>query len=291
MKCNNCGFENNHDANFCLSCGTELKQQPATLTPFAQTVHSALTDKLFLAICVLLTVGTALSVTVGSPNVLGILATIFSWLVFSKVKSGTVDSKNLRNLSGTVYASYVITNAVSIIFIVLGAILLFICGLVAHNEIMLTAFKEAFTYNGISGVEFTNMFVQIMVVVMGIMFIAIGIVDLVINNFGFSKIHKFVKSVYQGIDSGLDPYTPQNAKTTNTWLWVYGIIGAFGGLTSVVANPVTALSQICFAAVYIVSALLINKYFLTPAPQITLPQPTAEPEPVAQHEKPDQPTE
>lgn len=292
MKCNNCGFENNHDANFCLSCKTELTKQPATLTPFAQTVHSALTDKLFLALCIAVSAVAVFSLFSQGINLLAVLATIFLWILFSKAKKGNVDVKNMRNISGTVYAGYVIICIEAIVVTVLGSLSLIaaIVGIAgtfsASNWLIPSDEFEAFL----------NWLVAVPTLVLSLFIFLVNVRAL-------RKIHRFAKATYQGVDNS-DTDVTRLAKSTKTWLWVLAIICALSGIANLISDDliveITAillsdnrnvLGQLSAAAVYIISALLVNKYFLNPTPKTTLTQPTAEPEPVAQTEKPDQPTE
>ena len=80
----------------------------------------ALKDKLYLVICILMTVSTGLSIIAGSLPIIEILLTVFSWLVYSAAKKDVADTKNLRCISGAVYANYVIMNVAAVILIVCG---------------------------------------------------------------------------------------------------------------------------------------------------------------------------
>ena len=124
MKCNNCSFESEQDFAFCPNCsapaGEPVSVSEPIVNPVGERVMAALKDKMFLAICVLLTVASAISTFSGGgiPAII-ILHTVFLWIAYSKVQKNIVDTKQLRNLSGTVYAQYVVLNVLSIIFPVL----------------------------------------------------------------------------------------------------------------------------------------------------------------------------
>ena len=130
MKCKNCGFEYGEQYDYCPNCGTQnAVEQPTkqpvaeavSLNPVADKVMSALKDSGFLVLCILMSISCVLSLKGGFP-LINILLTIFLWLTYADVQKGFANEKHLQSISGTVYASYVITNVVSIILIVCGVL-------------------------------------------------------------------------------------------------------------------------------------------------------------------------
>ena len=90
--------------------------------------------------------------------------------------------------------------------------------------------------------------------------VAFALAGLLINIFGFKKIHTFAKSVYMGVDNSTTDFV-KNAHGAKTWLWVFGVITLVEGF-GYFANGKMMLELQCLvnAATYIISAILVNKY-------------------------------
>lgn len=264
MKCNNCGHEYNDMFEVCPNCGVQPDVvEPVSLSPAHDTVLSALKDKGFLAICILMTVASGMSLMGGSISVLNILFTVFLWLTYSAAEKGFADSNHLKCISGTVYASYVITNVTSIIFIV--------CGILSAVLFSLEMAEEAL-HNGLSivvGEQEINEYIAELEgvvpnaltwfgMVFSITFVVIGVLVLVFNIIAMKKIHLFAKSVYQGIE--LQNSTFENPKAVKNWLMVFGVCGAISTLSG--GNIVAFIANGCAAATTIIASTLVNKYFV-----------------------------
>ena len=75
MKCSYCGFESNRDYQYCPQCGAVMEKKDAGFTPPPQTdfvyetptpqpehkIVTALKDKLFLVVCILISACCGLS--------------------------------------------------------------------------------------------------------------------------------------------------------------------------------------------------------------------------------------
>ena len=65
MKCNNCGNEILENSAFCTFCGSPLTSVEATDTPVSAVKEKILNifkDKLFLALCILVSISTVFSI-------------------------------------------------------------------------------------------------------------------------------------------------------------------------------------------------------------------------------------
>ena len=137
MKCNNCGFESEQEFNYCKQCGAPInigQVQPVSLNPAADRILPALKDKLFLTMCILFSAACVLNMALDGIPAITILFTVFMWIVYADARKGIVNERHLRNISGTVYASYILGNVVSILFLVVGGLMAFIMGKIAVKE-------------------------------------------------------------------------------------------------------------------------------------------------------------
>lgn len=262
MKCTNCGFESFDTFGYCPQCGTAAPiGEPVSLNPVADKVVTALKDNLFLAICILMSAATVFSISANSINIIYILITVFLWLTYAGGRKGIADNNQLRNVSGCVYAYYIIMNVVSIILIVCGGILTLILGLFVNTpELMEELTLELDTLYP----EYASVVLGIVSVaawIIGVVFAVIGVGILLINLFGMGKIHRFIKSVHEGIPTQNPNFANPNA--AKGWLIFFGVCSGISTLTSLTVNLTSALSSGCSAAVMILSAILINKYFVS----------------------------
>lgn len=264
MKCNNCGQEYSDIFEVCPNCGTQSDfVEPISLNPAHDTVFAALKDKGFLAICILMTIATAIPLIYGFVSVLSILFTVFLWLTYSAAEKGFADSNHLKSISGTVYASYVITNVISIIFIVCGILSAVLFSLKKAEELL----QDGLTI--VAGEQEINEYVaefegvspdalSWLVIIFSIAFVLIGVLMLVLNVIAMKKIHLFAKSVYQGIESQNTAF--ENPKAVKNWLMFFGVCDAISALGG--GNMFSLAAAGCGAAATIIASTLVNKYFV-----------------------------
>lgn len=273
MKCKNCGFEYGEQYDYCPNCGTQnAVEQPnkqpvaeaVSLNPVADKVMSALKDSGFLVLCILMSISCVLSLKGGFP-LINILLTIFLWLTYADVQKGFANEKHLQSISGTVYASYVITNVVSIILIVCGVLFGVLVTAFAGTEEFAQGFDMAISQYDLG--EFAFSYEDIPQGLMGFAgvfiggaFVFIGAIALVINILGTKKIHAFAKSVYMGIMFQNPNF--QNPRAAKNWLMFFGVCSAIGAVLSVFSEPVVAIASGCEAAATIIASVLIDKHLM-----------------------------
>lgn len=260
MKCFNCGYESEQDFQFCPFCSAQVPPP----NPAANKVLAILKDKLFLTICILLSIVCSATVFNGnSLPVTTILAVIFLWITYAKGRNGFVNVSTMRAVSGVVYAEYVITNVVAVILAVVGVLMGILAAVANGNQqIMQTYFKDTiFTFNK-TPIQLTEDTIIGICWIFAGLFVFISAITLVVNIFAWKKLHGFVKSVYKCVESG--GATPViNADTAKTWLWVFGIFTALGVLVPLLdANPWMLLYQGCTSASYIIGAILVDRHFV-----------------------------
>ncbi|MBQ6885551.1 MAG: zinc ribbon domain-containing protein [Clostridia bacterium] len=274
MKCKNCGFENEYNAEFCTNCGESMKcndmceVEPVSLSPAADKALPAIKDKLFLVLCVLMTISCVLSLSGGMP-LLNILFTIFLWLTYADAQKGFANEKHLQSISGTVYASYVITNVVSIMLIVCGVLVGLGMGMLAGTEEFATGFNEALSLYDFGEYSFSyddipQAIVEFAGIMIAVVFVIGAVIMLVINILGYKKIHTLAKSVYTGIMFQNPEF--KEVRSAKNWLIFFGVCAAIGAVASIASQPVVALASGCEAAAAIIASVLIDKY-LTEKPQ------------------------
>ena len=261
MKCTNCGFESPEGVNSCANCGTALKQGLVSRNEAADKIVGVLKDKLFLVICILLSVSLGLGILAGAFNIITLLLVIFLWMVYGNSTKDVVDTKNLRRVSGTVYASYVINNIVFVLFAVLGVVIgLVFDALAKEAEFIAMLEKELAAVNlEIDAAQIIEFLLGGFGWLIAGVFLFVAVVGLVINICGFRKIHRLAKSVYQSVDMA-DLSLIKKANGAKNWLWVFGVCSAISMLSA--GDWTVMVSSGCSAAACILAAILVNRYLV-----------------------------
>lgn len=267
MKCEKCGYESEQDFSFCPTCGAAVQETAPqeSIVPTnsaADKILRVLQDQLFFVLCILISACCALQLIGGSFNVLTILFTIFLWLTYAQARKGVADVKQLRCLSGTVYAEYVLVNVLSILLIVFGAIIGAAFGILVSDPTSLNEILSTFDAVSVDTAMLTQVVGSLSGIVIFIIFAFIGAVMLVVNLFSTRYIHRFAKSVYQSVESGA--LELKHAKTAYGWLLAFGIFDGLSFLSTLGSGDFAAiLASGAACAAPIVAALLIKKYLLT----------------------------
>lgn len=268
MKCYNCGFESPDDFAFCPKCGVrqEVPQwggdmQTAQSSQAAQRVLTSMKDSLFLAICILFTIGTAIPALRLNFNVINILLTIFLWLAYSTAQKGDSPKEQLRCLSGTVFASYVVTYVICGVMAFCGLIFILLGGNIREifSEIMSINIMGINIY-GMMAYEWVRAFGTAIVYLIGFAFIIGAVVVAFLNYFGTRSIHRFVQSVYMGIDD--ESIQVVKVNTAGVWLLVFGIFSGFGAVSSLFSGELLAfVSSGAISAAEIIGYVMVKNYY------------------------------
>ncbi len=275
MKCSYCGFESNRDYQYCPQCGAVMEKKDAGFTPPPQTdfvyetptpqpehkIVTALKDKLFLVVCILISACCGLSFLGGGLPIIRIFLTVYMWVAYSQTKNNTLNPNHIRNISGTVYASYVVNNVLGVFFIVFGLLFSVLITFITSNAEMLTMFYEEL--EATAGSKVVDLFSQYFVTFAGLIGVVIsvmGIILIVINIVGRKTIHKFIKSTYMNM--GMPTEQIQKASKAYVWLLVFGIFNAVSALSSSGSGAsMIFLSEAAYSAALIITAILVKKYF------------------------------
>ncbi len=262
MKCNNCGFEMNEDFVYCPNCSTPSYSPPIMINPAAFKFKEILKSNSILTMCILLTVAGALGILSGSVPLLTILATIFLWIAYSKGLKDELDTNQLRCISGTVYAAYIINYVAYIMLLISGIILIFAFGFISSSPQLLNSFLDNFELD-VSGnvLNIIESNIAIFGFIISFIFIVASVISIIINATGMRKIHRFIKTAYEGISTGQleNRYTV----AAKNWLIVFGVFSLLSAFIDLISgNIMSALSSACTAAVMLLASSIINKNLL-----------------------------
>ena len=263
MKCKYCGHEQPENFVYCPNCGAKNEEnifennfeQPDIFDaePPKSPILKLIQDKLFLAVCVLMAASCIFNIASGGLPILSILLTVFLWLVYVKGRNNVADYEQLKNVSGTVYASYIINYIGAGAIALLGICFTALFSMVGNDpEFIEEVIEETQELSGLS-YEILSQFMSILMPVIGIIFVVIGIIVAVINFFARGSIHKFLKTSYMSVS---DPTVqPVKVKTASVWLIVLGVMNTVSGITSMFIGTIAG------GVAYILAGMLIQKYF------------------------------
>lgn len=246
------------------------------LNPVTARFNSVFSDVLFMIVCILVSVSTLFSSiqvstnvwggtsTSFSPDVFGILFTIFLWMTYSSAKKGNINIKSLRSTSGTTFAMYIVMWVAVGILGVCGLLVL-VAGNAVGGSIMGSLVDElgsdaAIFYElglGSAGAAFT--FIAIVILLMAGVFA-------VFNIFFVGGLHKFAKSIYTSAQNGFENIVKANS--CSIWLLVMGIINVLGSFSGGFTGFIAGAAQ---SATYIILFIWIKKYFVAPAQTFVAP--------------------
>lgn len=270
MKCNNCGNEILENSAFCTFCGSPLTSFEATDTPVSAVKEKILNifkDKLFLALCILVSISTVFSIANSNIPLLLILFTIFLWLIYAKAAKNTVDIKNMRCVSGTIFASYVITWVlIGLLGLasVVGIVFSLVIGNTAELESIMQEILSEIDYS-VNGLEIlsgiTAASFMIVVAVAFITVLIVCVIAAIVNIFGMRSLHKFSKSLY--ISAQIDNFCIEKLNAAKSWLLVFGIGTCISALPCL-DDFLAFVTSGCLGAAHILAYILIKKHFFQP---------------------------
>jgi len=284
MKCNNCGFDCGENAIFCPECGVKL-ETPApeivnetvndipnenphhsefvqNIPQFRDKVGTTLKSNLFLTLCILVSVTAGVGIVSGAFPIFPVLETIFLWLVFAKARKNQLDVKNLRCLSGVVYAKYVVNWVLSALLLVLSLILgvfsdvLISAGLV--SEITSELSEEFSQFEDLMGLIGAGIGISLVVKLIAAATFISAIIIVLINVLGYKNIHRFTKSFYTAVAQN-DEQIVEKASTAASWFIVFAVFVGISALTSI-GDGKAFIQLASHCASLIVLTVLLKKY-------------------------------
>ncbi len=267
MVCKKCNAEIEDGITFCPFCGEKaiIDNEPVaeiiTEAPPKNKILDMLSDKIFMAMCILLSVNVGAGVMNGSFDIFGILILIFMWIVFAGVKNGKDVRNNMRAISGTLFAEFVTFIALAVIF---G--LIFIV-LIAAVSIAGPLFREALAESlniTIGGSEFDLSLlgeIDLSTIGVGIFVVLLVVFEAVfaVAIITIKKIHSFAKDLYQNLDT---PECLTKVESGRAWMIVLSVFACISVLSSVGGGIISFLASASSATIYILAAILIKKHLL-----------------------------
>lgn len=262
MKCLNCGYDNNNeDAHFCQGCGTALK---SNLNTWAEQIILLLKDDLFMILCILYSVSTAFSlINLGVFTIIGILMTIFLWMLFAQGRKGIIDSKYMHYISGTIFAAYIVKWIQCVISVLYGVMLVIFSFSIQSGKFW-GIFDDMFDIDIMPYMddyfEGLNLITNFYLLLASAAIIVSAIIGMIFNGFGRRAIHRLAQSVYKSLEGG--KIYLFRCEAAQNWLMAYGILNAIYAVVSLPRGDVAAfLNGGCWSAAVIIGSILVRKYF------------------------------
>lgn len=277
MKCSKCGYENNENFSYCPTCGNKVEPEQSTdwqtqnnnssyaygpqvtLNPVAERALRMFKDNLFLVLCILFSSGTGINMLGRGFSVIDILMTIFLWLIYAASRKGIADHNYMRCISGTIYASYIISFVCFCIVAVCGLLCSFILAAVSGSGILSQIYSQAYSYLGNYTWLFNNL-ASVSVIILGIVIVIVAAGGILITIFGLRSIHAFAQSLYQSVAMGQLNIVKRS--TAQTWMFAFGVIDAVFAVFSLLGGNFEGfLAGLCKAGAFILANNLISRYF------------------------------
>ncbi len=255
MKCVSCGIDvENGDA--CPNCGAPITPTVAA-NPVTQWMLTLFKDKLFLILCILLSVSCGFQLLHKEfPLIEGLIA-VFLWVVFARARKDIASTKYLRAVSGTVFAQYVVLFVLSGLLALLGAVISIIFSMASHNTDLMNKILD--TVGAIDEVPLIKIVIATSGAQVFRLFALMAILLMVFNLLSMRPMHRLAKSVYQCLDQGI--WELEKVDAAKGWLWVLSILSGISVLSSLIDGEIlAALGMASITAARIVAALLIGRY-------------------------------
>lgn len=252
----NCGYENAENARICQGCGSVLAvEQPS----MPKRMLGLLNDNLFMILCTLYSVSIGFSLIDGNAPVVRILTAIFLWMVFAKSKNGILNSNSVRNISGTIFASYVIQMILCCLVAFCGLLLGILSCTIDTGRLWDVVDHAVRPFTGAYLAPFAELAKYYLLVISAVLIIFAG-TGLCFNVFGWRSIHRFVQSIYKSLECGQINLTRRGA--AQRWMLVFGILHAISVVLALArGNMVSFIEDACLSAVFIMGRILVRKYF------------------------------
>lgn len=255
MKCTYCNFEQEEAFAFCPQCGAPTEQEAPRENHVAKRLMPAVKSGKFLAICILLSVSLGCTLFAGSMDLLTLLAMIFMWQIYANGHKNVLNAGQLRCVSGTVYAAYVL-NYVAAGFVILSAITVIGAMATVGADGLMENLDSLPISISLSPLLALLLATPIVLVLFLLVFSA-GYV--LFNFFGLGSIHAFIKSTYQNLGTG-DLLGIKRTKLAYVWLWIFGIFTAIDAVSSFFNFELwAAFAGGSLATVYILAAILVKQ--------------------------------
>ena len=267
MKCSKCGSEIIDNLEYCTNCGSKIKndtENQATYTPITlinpieQKLLTVFKDKLFLCICILLSVSVFVQTIFYSDfSILEILLTIFLWIIYSSAQKEKVNFDMMRCVSGTLFAEKIILIVVAVLLFICGMILVFVGNVVDY--IISTIFNNSasFPYNfdAIFPEGTPTASITIILIIASIILLIAIIIAIIRTH----QIHKFAKELYESENTAT--YSTKTANSAKNWILVDVVLCSLTIFSELLTLSLS-LGNCLNLAINIVAYILIKKHLV-----------------------------
>ena len=224
-------------------------------------IVSALQSSLFLVICILTSAGCGIEILNEQVSIIHVLLTIFLWLVYADGRRGIVNAKNLRCISGTVFASYVV-NYIRFALIAAAGVLIGLFTFLKGSSDIWSLLLDKLEIDFIPKILITasNLLITILGVFIAVICVGVAIVGIVLNRIGYRKLHKFAQMIYLSADSEEPIF--YHAFQVRIWTMVFAVLYYISAAFSFVRLDLAqSAGNVIFATVFLISSIWIGKFF------------------------------
>ena len=268
MICKNCNQQCADTDVFCSNCGATLEKETAApasepvvsepvvsqpvisneVNPVVQKWQQIFSHSLFLVMAILVSCSAVFSLFSGSVKVIPILFTIFFWILFASAKKNEVSAKQIRWVSGTIYAQKIVN------WVLVGLLGFAAIASIFSTSMLSTIFRlgnlgdygEAYSLlAGIGAAAFG------VIVAIALLIAAAFIV--VVNILYITPAHQIANSLYNGF------IETNKLHIVKTWSLVLGILSGVGALASISGGFCSFIASASGAAAYIIAYVWIDK--------------------------------
>ncbi len=241
----------------CPECGNEYTGEKCRLCEslsIQRSIAEATGSGGFLAVCILLTVASALSLLSCTIPFLPLLGAIFCWIVYGNGSNGCFNGRLVRLLSGLCFTWFIV------MWVIVG--LLMLVG-VMDTSLVVDVLKAALLQAGTDPkLEALLTMGDRLLTVIRYVCLAMAAGYTLINIFGVRTIHRFVKSVYLCDEAFTEK--PKKVKPAFVWFIVFGVMEALKGIAELTdGNAWGALVGLCIASALFCAAYVIKTYFMS----------------------------
>ena len=208
-----------------------------------------------------MTVSAATAILSDGMPLIRILLSVFLWLTYAQAEQNSIDHKNLRCVSGTVYAYQILLYVGAAFVGLLGLFWGAMWNLVYEMPDFQYGLQQGIAQSGITqGTTEYELVMQILTGGLAGIFFAIAVGIVLYNLFTVRYIHCFIKSFYQSIQDGQTEI--RRVTATKVVLIVFAVLKGLGALSSAgMFEYMAAISAGTECAACILGHILIDKHF------------------------------
>lgn len=276
MKCSKCGVEYDIMYGCCPNCGEVAVPQQVVaevrhdippveevkVNPGQEKLLALLKDKLFLLICIFLTVSCALSITGGAIPVFPTLIAIFMWILYAGARKGVIKQGQIQAIRTTIRVEYILNNVLNIILILTGIATCLVMVVAAGAfEAFIIAITDFLEEELGFPVIISHLSTTMHLLIGGITSLGTtltGIYGLVVSLLFLRKANNFVKAVQKNVETNNSNYA--FALSAKKWIFAYGIYRILDVIIS--ATPQVLIGDALLFASIIIGSVLIGKYLV-----------------------------